>query len=588
MIGIRYKLYKEVNPLLSAKQQVLYNRGIPVEKQSHWLNASWEDINDWRLLDNMELAVEKIIKQGVDNEKATVVLQDCDVDGINSTSILTNYLGMLSPSFVRKCVTIIYHEGKQHGLSDVMNEIPEETELVIIPDAGTNDTVYCKELAEKGIDIVILDHHESDVENPYATIVNPQMCDYPNKSLVGAGVTWQFCRAADELCGYDYANDLLDLCTLGQIGDMSDYRIPEVRAIVNLGLNNIKNKFFQYIVDKREYSLNKKNGVNYFSVAFYVVSLINAVCRSGTVEEKKLVLNAFLDGMCEKVVPSSKRGHKGEPVLLYEEAYLVAERAKRRQTEEQDSAMDYFRKQIADKDLTQNAMLFLIDKDKVVRPEIKGLIANKIQAEYQHPTAVVSKNENGELTGSIRNYGLSVNQDLKGTLESTGLDIHVAGHSNAAGLIISPGVLGDLNSAMNKIYKDIDQTPTYWVDYIWNVRDPFYDQVFALGGLDIYGQNIQESLVCLENIPLSASNITLMGLAKGHPTLKIKVNGVDIIKFHSSKEEYEEFISPGTTITLIAKPALNEWNGNVSPQLLVEDFELSEKVVENDFEEWVF
>lgn len=588
MIKIRYKLYNETNPHLSARQQVLFNRGIPVEEQEHWLKADWEDINDWRLLDNIKAAVNRVF-WALKNKEKTVVLQDCDCDGYTSTSVLVNYFGHVDPTFVKERVQILYHEGKKHGLSDVMEEIPEDTKLIIIPDAGTNDAIYCAELAEKGVDIVVLDHHDSDIKNPYAIIVNPQMCDYPNKNLVGAGTTWQFCRAVDELYGYDYANDLLDLCALGQIGDMSDYRNPEVRAIVNLGLSNIKNKFFKYIVEKREYSLSKKNGVNYFSVAFYVVSLINAICRSGTVEEKGLVLNAFLEGMCEQTVASSKRGHKGEPVLLYEEAYLVAERAKRRQTDEQDSAMDYFRQQIADKNLIRNAMLFLIDEDNVVRPEIKGLIANKIQAEYQHPTAVISENENGELTGSIRNYGLSVNQDLKGTLESTGLDIQVLGHKNAAGLVISPGVLDSLNSAMNEIYKDIDQTPTYWVDYIWNAQDLFYDRVFALGGLNIYGQNVQESLVCLENIPLSASNVTLMGLAKGHPTLKIKIGGVDIIKFHSSEEEYEEFISPGITITLVAKAALNEWNGNVTPQLLVEDFELSDKIVEDDeFEEWVF
>lgn len=499
-------------------------------------------------------------------------------DGYTSTSILTNYLGRISPSFVKNYVSIIYHEGKQHGLSDVMDEVPENTKLVIIPDAGTNDTIYCKKLVEKNIEVVILDHHESDINNPYATIVNPYMCDYPNKNLVGAGVTWQFCRAIDELYGYDYANDLLDLCALGQIGDMSDYRNAEVRAIVNLGLNNIQNKFFQYIIKKREYSLNKKNGVNYFSVAFYVVSLINAICRSGTIEEKGLVLNAFLDGMCEQVVASSKRGHKGELVLLYEEAYLVAERAKRRQTNEQDAAMDYFRKQIADKHLTQNAMLFLVDEDKVVRPEIKGLISNKIQAEYQRPTAVVSENENGELTGSIRNYSLSVNQDLKGTLESTGFAT-CAGHANAAGLVIASGQLDSLNSAMNEIYKNIDQTPVYWVDYIWhNTAD--FDKVMDIGKLNIYGQGIPESFVAIEDLDLSQCSVHLLSRDK-NPTLKIVLpNDVTIMKFKSSEEEYEEFLSDHAVLTCIGTCAINSWNGHVTPQIIIEDMELQE--------EWIF
>lgn len=363
----------------------------------------------------------------------TLIIQDPDVDGYTSTSVIYNYLYDIAPQFVEECVHVLGHSGKQHGLSDLVDKIKEidaciGLSLILIPDAATNDAEQCRELAEEyDTQIVILDHHESDIENPYATIVNPQMCDYPNKSLVGAGVTWQFCRAYDELFGKRSANKFMDLCALGQIGDMSDYRNKEVRAIVRLGLENIQNKFFEAFIQKNDYSIQNRNGLNYLSLAFAVVPWINAICRSGTSEEKETVRLALMNNRCEDVIESSKRGAFGTKVPVYEEAILACERAKRRQTKEQDEAMGYFENQIAENDLTQNAMLFLIDYDDIVRPEIKGLLANRIQAEYQHPTAVISENEKGELTGSIRNYGLSVNQDLKGTLESTGLEVRVAG-----------------------------------------------------------------------------------------------------------------------------------------------------------------
>ena len=74
--------------------------------------------------------------------------------------------------------------------------------------------------------------------------------------------------------------------------------------------------------------------------------------------------------------------------------------------------------------------------------------------------------------------------------------------------------------------------------------------------------------------------ITLMGLEKGHPTIKITVNGVSIIKFKASEELYEQMCQENMVLTVVGKCAINEWNGTVTPQILVEDFDLRE--------EWIF
>lgn len=87
---------------------------------------------------------------------------------------------------------MLFHVAKQHGLaSDI--KVPESTSLLVIPDAGSNDVMQCQELS-KAMDIIILDHHICDAPNPYATVVNNQMCDYPNKDLSGVGIVYKFCR----------------------------------------------------------------------------------------------------------------------------------------------------------------------------------------------------------------------------------------------------------------------------------------------------------------------------------------------------------------------------------------------------------
>lgn len=586
MIDINYKLYKPVNKGLTALQQILYNRGIPVEDQQEWLDAGWDDINHWSLLDNMREAAEKV-HSAIKKNQTICVLMDCDCDGITSSSIAINYLSEIYPEWTEQHLGFVFHEGKQHGLADTVGEILEEvfgdkTEgLVLIPDAATNDAVYCKQLVDHGLDVVVLDHHNKDTDNSYATIVNPQMDNYPNKNLVGAGVTWQFCRAYDEIYGYDCADNYIDLCAVGQIGDMSDYRDKEVRAIVNVGQNNIRNPFLRGMIKKNEYSINKMNGINYYSIAFYLVPYINAITRSATVEEKEMVYKSFLTMTAFDEVPSSKRGHTEEMVKRWEEAITIADRVKRRQTKVQDEALAYFSDKIEQELLDDNAMVFLVDEDEQVPPTVRGLLANKIQAKAQRPTAVLTLSEDGkELSGSIRNYSLSVNQDLKATLESTSVDVTVQGHSNAAGCLLKTAQLPQLKAELNEIYKDVDQTPTYHVDYDWNIHQIDENKILQIGAMDIYGQNIPESLICIHDIPLDDCKVTLMGLEKGHPTLKIQVGNVSIIKFKSSEEEYEAFLQPSCTLTVIGKCQVNEWNGNVSPQVICEDYDLEE--------EWVF
>ena len=66
-----------------------------------------------------------------------------------------------------------------------------------------------------------------------------------------------------------------------------------------------------------------------------------------------------------------------------------------------------------------------------------------------------------------------------------------------------------------------------------------------------------------------------------HPTIKIHLDsGIDIMKFKSSEEEYETFMKPNTVMDAVCRCAKNEWNGRVTAQLIIEDFQLRE--------EWVF
>lgn len=213
---MKYKLINQVNRNYSTEQQILTNRGIQVNDVFHYLHTSDSDINPPEALgqDKLKAAAAALISTIQSNSPALVVI-DSDCDGFTSSAVLLNYLHDFFPSWVQNKVTYILHEGKQHGISDHINNIQYQYKLVIIPDAGSNDAIECEELYKQGTKVVVLDHHLCDIPNPSAIVINNQLSDYPNKDFSGAGVVWQFCRYLDKLMQTNNADNYLDLVALG-------------------------------------------------------------------------------------------------------------------------------------------------------------------------------------------------------------------------------------------------------------------------------------------------------------------------------------------------------------------------------------
>ena len=194
------------------------------------------------------------------------------------------------------------HEGKQHGLSDCINWVNDiSPDLVIIPDAGSNDIKYLQELEDKEIDVIILDHHEIEEQDfwrtvchPHLYLINSQLPQYPNKFLSGAGVVWQFCKYIDSLSEDKYADWYLDLVALGLDGDMMSLQSFETRQLIFKGLepSHIHNPFIFEMWQKNKFKLG--DAPTAWGATFYIVPFVNAITRSGTAEEKELIFNSML------------------------------------------------------------------------------------------------------------------------------------------------------------------------------------------------------------------------------------------------------------------------------------------------------
>ena len=209
---MEYKLISEKNDNLSVIQQVLINRGIALKDIDHYLNTTENDNLDPSLIERIKDGAVILIKHIYNNDK--ILLQvDSDCDGYTSSSLLLNYLYQLFPYYVQNNILYRFHSGKEHGI--IVSTIPENVKLVIAPDSSSNDYEQHKELSEKGIDILVIDHHEAEKVSEYACVINNQLCDYPTKSLSGVGMVYKFCQLIDRLLGKNIIDNYLDLVALG-------------------------------------------------------------------------------------------------------------------------------------------------------------------------------------------------------------------------------------------------------------------------------------------------------------------------------------------------------------------------------------
>jgi len=573
---MRYKLVNgSSNNTRNPKETVLINRGIANPKE--YLHLDDSVLHHWSLLENIEEAKDCLFKH-IENSSPIHIVVDCDCDGNTSAAIMYKYLKLMDSNI---SLSYSIHTGKQHGLSEDII-IPEDVKLVIMPDAGTNDVEQCKKLQDKGIDIIVLDHHIMDAPNPHAIIVNSQIGEYPNKALSGVGVTYKFLQAIDESTWNDYADNFLDLVSLGLIGDCMDIKSYETKRLIDKGLRLIKNKFFAQLIEKQSYSMS--NTVNIINVQWYIVPQVNAMIRSGDYDEKDLMFRAFIEqDETFKYKPRRKSKDDPEPEEIDEDIYTRAARlcsnAKGRQTKSKDKGSDKIDEVILKHGLDKNKIVFA-NVTGLLDENMTGMVAIKVAEKYNKPCLLLRKREDGTYAGSGRNIDNSPIESLKDFLTETGLFTFVTGHDNAFGAGISKDNIPLVIERINEMLKDVDFSHCYEVDFILDVDDLDVAFVKAMDELKhIYGQGVKEGYVTIKNINIDKDKLELIGKEK--TTWKFLLNDeVAFVKFKCKEDDvllswitgWDE--TESVTIDVIGKVSVNSFGSILTPQVIVQEYEL--------------
>lgn len=534
------------------------------------------NLNDTKLdlVTNIDKGVE-LVRNYID--KKIMILVDSDMDGFSSASIIYKYI-----KYVNRYARVDYyvHERKEHGLTnDVMSYIQDnDFDLIIIPDAGSNDVKQIEYIElVLGVKVLVIDHHEVEEDSEYGVIINNQTCEYTNKNLTGAGLTYVFCKALEKHFNTGMLENLSDLALIGLVGDSSDLRDNEVRNLCTTAIKNIESNLISTF-----YEVNGKaiDSLTIKDLSFGgIIPMVNSITRVGTLEERMLLFEALSDIDNSRYFEVTKRKlnkvtrkyeQKVFNMNLYEYVVDVGVAVKKRQDKLTKEYVSRLEKQY---NQFSGVQIFVSDEGI---GGISGLIANKLSEKYQQPVIVLRVGENNVYAGSIRG-NVKVMDDFKKWCLDTQLFKMVKGHSNAAGCEIESVNVEKLREkAMEVKAREV----CYEVDLICKgSMNP--DDIRILDRYrHLWYGGVNPPTFAVEEIKIPKAWLNF-----SKSTLRFYCGGVSYVKFQTSEEEFRNLKLKGfgeyVTLNIVGKTEINRWNDRETPQFTIQDYEVVEEKTES-------
>lgn len=504
------------------------------------------------------------------------LVMDNDLDGIVSASLFAKAM-----QEINVYVEILIDEGKTHGLTEnLMKKIVEEDfTLVVVPDAGSNDTLQHKKLEENNIDFLIIDHHEVEhktetfINNSHNVVLNNQLLDI-NKEYTGVGMVFIFIKYFMFYKNIDTNVDkYLDLVALGAIGDVSNVADKEIRYYVTKGLNNVNNLFIKAVMERK--GIKEMTGRD---ASFSIISMINAVTRIGTIEEKQELFDAIVSDSTETTTVEVRKKNKSTgkfdkiptEMTIHDTTVKKCESIKTKQDKIVKEAMKKV-KYIHD----NNVVIGLLDED--VPSSITGLVAMKVSDKHKRPT-MIGKDYGEYIAGSAR-----ADIDFKDILNNSGLFEYAQGHQQAFGFKFNKSKMSDIDNLFNSLES---KEREYLVDKVYT-KPIEYDIYTVEMNKNVFGGVVEFPTMGYKNLEFNIRCINTRG-----SVTTFFDNGVSFILFNSPndiKDVIESHLENNKiTMDIIGSPRINKFGNKEIPQIVIEHYEFinSYDIIQEDEDKW--
>lgn len=548
--------------------RLLANRGINTkEKAEDFLNPMKSHISSPFVFSDMRKSVDRI-KDAIEKEENITIYGDFDADGISSSSIL--YL-TLKKIGAKVDYYLPDRAIESHGLNNkaIINIISKrKTKLIITVDCGISNVAEINLAKGLRTDVIVTDHHEAPDILPEAyAIINPKSPDSLKNDLEcseleslnclsGAGVAFKLaCALLEEYHQEEYVNEILPICAIGTIGDVVELT-GENRRIVIMGLELLragKTIGIQKIL--KSAGIETPSKITSETIAYYVVPRINA---SGRLESPSTAFNIFV---------AEDENTVNESVKLLND-------------------YNSLRQELCDKTFNQAKLMYennLAQNNKSIilfSPDwhigIIGIVCSKLVETYNKPSFLMTRDINNPniIKCSCRSIeGINIHSVLS---EHKELFEGFGGHKMAAGFSFDETKITfeQFKNILNKTIEEVSQSVDYncikiYADMIIEPEDITLKNAELINKLEPFGAMNPEALFIGKDFELI--NYRFMGQENNHLKMTLSKNGSS--QFECVMWNCPKFNLPlNSKIDLLFKMQINSYNGNVSVQLLAQDF----------------
>lgn len=525
-------------------KKILESKNI-IEEEDIQRTLNGVDINhDSSLLSDIDKAIERI-NQAIDKSERILVYGDYDADGVTSTTILVHTLQKLGAQ-VGWYIPNRFTEGYGPNELAFQNAYDEGVSLIITVDNGIQGHVEIKMAQDLGVDVIVTDHHEIGRTLPEAyAIVHPMHpeFDYPFKYLCGAGVAYKLAQALLE----NVPNYFKAYAAIGTIADLVSLT-DENRSIVQHGLK-VMNDSCPVAVKALLNQASYNDEITEETIGFIIGPRLNAV---GRLEDASLAAELLMSD-------------------IEDEAEFLAEQVEHFNQERKDIVAQITEEALAmaENYVSQGHQFLLLAKEDW-HEGVLGIVASKIVETFSLPTLILNiDHEQNHAKGSARSIEqvsmfeiLNAHQDLISKF---------GGHHMAAGMTMYidnvEALRNGLNEWMAKLSETTSLEPSKKVDVLLDESDITIKNIKDIQKLSPFGTDFNSPLFEIQNMTIQS----LKAIGKEQNHLKMTLGDTNLPALFWQNGAYATQLETGQPVNLIGNLQINEWNGNQTPQFIVQD-----------------
>ena len=533
--------------------RLLSLRGVDTfDKARSFFRPNLSLLHDPFLMQDMEPASARLCK-AIRNHETVVIYGDYDVDGTTATSLMYLFLKRfgLEPHYY---IPHRYKEGYGSNPEGIDFAEQKGADLIVSVDCGITAIEEAKWAREKGIDLVICDHHTVGNEIPEAhAVLDPKRpdCSYPFDGLSGAGVAFKLVQATTSRLGLhqELCTSYLDLVAISIASDIVPI-VDENRILMREGLAIINSNPLPGIDELLRLIRMEKGQISTSNIVFSVGPRINAAGRMG--DATKAV----------ELMISTDKEKARELAKDLEEINLQRRKTDTKTTQQATKMVE------TEYNLGDLSSMVLHHPDWHLG--VIGIVASRLVDSFGRPVIMLSTVD-GKIKGSARSVkGFNIYDALK---KCEDLLEQFGGHEFAAGLTVKKDCLPTFRARMDEIagslLKEADFSPELEIDdrlRIDEINARFWK---LLHQFEPFGPGNRQPVFVAEDVQVSMASI----VGKNHLRLKVQqgASGLfDGIGFHLG--EYLPLVQdPSKRISLAYEIDENHWMGRRSIQLRIKD-----------------